>query len=489
MKLWLAALALLVLPPLLPRALGAEEPSLEKLRRNLALRYVEPGPHMALARYYYDKGNRLQAFLLLEWARRSLFPREQFDEAFERAFLHREPFDNSKEAEAALLKRHAREPKSAEVAVKLADIYISRSDWPKAKEYLAKAMQLKPEDFTTVAALAEVLRREGKPREAARAIEDYLTKYPRSRETYRQKIGPLMSKDPTAARKLLAEALKQFPKDGEFLFNEGVLLQNEGKLKEAEEHFVQAAALAKESAHVQGWTGRFFIKVKDEPSKALEYYLSAYFLYPHFYDSEYAEQRIGKLSLMLAEKQYEALRKGGKKLPALARDANPLVAGMALDGIGKKWDPKYTKAAVAALGHDDEYIRAKALRALAANVDKSFDADLKALLRDPDLRKRGLAGYLAVKRWGKAGIAAVKPWLKEDAPLLRYDALSALLQYGGAAGRKIVLEHSKHEKHPWFKKWLEAVTKEKEGPGQDSMLDPSRLSPPGFGGTACGRRS
>ena len=45
--------------------------------------------------------------------------------------------------------------------------------------------------------------------------------------------------------------------DGGFLFNKAVLLQNENKLKEAEDHFVKAAALAKDSAHVQGWTARF----------------------------------------------------------------------------------------------------------------------------------------------------------------------------------------------------------------------------------------
>jgi len=87
---------------------------------------------------------------------------------------------------------------------------------------------------------------------------------------------------------------------------------------------------------------------------------------------------------------------------------------------------------------------------------------LKALFEDSDLRKRGLAAYLAVKRWGKPGIEAVKPWLKEDAQLLRDDAISALLEYGGAEGRKLVREHKKSEKHPWFKKWLEAMDKGKE---------------------------
>ena len=76
-----------------------------------------------------------------------------------------------------------------------------------------------------------------------------------------------------------------------------VVLQDDKKIQEAEEHFVRAAALAKDSPHIQGWTGRFFLKVKLDGPKALEYYLNAYFLDPHFYDSEHAEDRIWKISL------------------------------------------------------------------------------------------------------------------------------------------------------------------------------------------------
>src|SRR5262249_18495603 len=143
----------------------------------------------------------------------------------------------------------------------------------------------------------------------------------------------------------------------------------------------------------------------------------------------------------------------------ILRDDNPMVVGLALDAMGTKWDRGYTRSVLETLGHDDEYVRAKALRALLANVDRSFDKDLKALLQDSDPRKRGMAAYLAVKRWGKEGVAEVRPWLKSDVQLLRYDALSALLQHGGDEGRAIVREHAKDEKHPWFKMWLEAVEK------------------------------
>ncbi len=454
-----AVLALFLL--LLTFALGAEDPSLVKLRKALAQRYVEPDPHMALARYYLEKGNRLQAFSLLESVRRGLFPQEQFDEAFERAFSKREPFDNSKKAEAELLKKLAQNPKSAETAIRVADVYISRDDWKRAREYLAKAIELNPEDFTAVAAMGEVLRREDKPKEAEQVVKDFFDKYPQSKEAYLRKITPLMRSDPAAARKLLEEAIQKFPQDGQFLFNRGVLLQDEKKLKEAEEQFVKAATLAKDSAHVQGWTGRFFLKVKEDESKALHYYLNAYFLDPHFYDSEHAERRIGKISAQRGAEENEKLLKAGKKLEELSRHADPIVAGMAVDELAKKWDRKHLSVVLEALGHDDEYMRAKALRALMTNLDRSYDKDVKALLQDSDLRKKGMAAYLAVKLWGKEGVKEVAPWLKEEAQLLRYDALSVLLEHGGEEGRAIIKEHQTREKHPWLKKWLVAMTADK----------------------------
>ena len=95
------------------------------------------------------------------------------------------------------------------------------------------------------------------------------------------------------------------------------------------------------------------------------------------------------------------------------------------------------------------------------NAGKSFDKDLKALLQDTDFRKRGMAAYLAVKLWGRKGVTEIERWLEEDAQLLRYDAISALIQYGGEDGRKIVLAHVSHEKSPLLKKWLEAVMNDK----------------------------
>lgn len=56
-----------------------ESTELAQLRLRLALKYLEPDPLIAIARYFWARGDRLQAFYLLEYARRARFPAKQFD--------------------------------------------------------------------------------------------------------------------------------------------------------------------------------------------------------------------------------------------------------------------------------------------------------------------------------------------------------------------------------------------------------------------------
>jgi tetratricopeptide (TPR) repeat protein len=326
---------------------------------------------------------------------------------------------------------------------------------------LEKVITLDPEDFSNAAALAEVLKREGNRQEGDQVINDYLKRFPESSEAYNRKIDPLMRKDPKAAKEILQQAIKKHPKNGTFVFNLGVLLQDERNIKEAAEHFVKAADLDKESTHIQGWTGRFFLKVQEDKPKALRYYLNAYFLDPHYRDTEYAESRIRRLGFEAAQDRLNKVKKEGKKLPELLWDDDPFFVGMVIDGMGKNWQKEYVKPLLQSLENDDDTVRAKINRALQDNVDKSFDEELAKWLKDPDLRKRGMAGYLAVKLWGEKGIKEVSPWFDDKAQILRYDAVFSVWAHGGEEGRKMVLERLAKERHPWFKEVYKSLEKQK----------------------------
>lgn len=420
---------------------------------------------MALAKYFRDKGNRLQAFYILETARRGRFEEDEFNKAFALAFRGSTPPDYSPAAEAVLLKEHARDPNTIDAIVKLADIYISREDWAHAKEYISRAIRLQPEDFGNIEALAEVLRREGKLDEADRLLQEYARSYPETLDGYRLRIAEVSEKQPDKAKPLLSEAIKKFPQEGSFVFDLGTISQREGKLQEAEDHFVRAAEMSPDSVYIQAWVGRFFYKVKNDNRRALDYYLNAYLLDPHAYETEFVESRIPKTNAVVAKANYEQQLKSGVPLTKIIEDPNPDVVYSALEQMSAKWEPAYLKILVDLMGHDDGGVRWYATQMINEKVDRSFDETLSALLKDQDLRKRGLAAYIAVHLWKQESFAIMRDMLKEESQILRFDAVSALFLEGGEEGRKIVLEHLSRESHPKLKKLIEAaMKKEKSGP-------------------------
>jgi hypothetical protein len=107
------------------------------------------------------------------------------------------------------------------------------------------------------------------------------------------------------------------------------------------------------------------------------------------------------------------------------------------------------------MGHDDEEVRWLATEAIKSHVDRSFDQQLRALLQESDLRKRGLGAYIAVYLWKQESFALMRNMLSEEAQLLRFDALSALILEGGAEGSRIVREHRKSELNPTLQRLID----------------------------------
>ena len=425
------------------------------------MRFLEPAPHMALAKYFIDHGNRLQAFYILETARRGRFKEEEFDEAFAQMFRPDKTHDISLAAEVALKREHDRDPNSIDAVVKLGDIYVHRKDWTKAKEFISKAIGLQPDDFENTEALATVLRLEGKQEEADRLLSDYAHRYPKTLHGYQLRIAEVIEKEPAKAKSLLSEAIKQFPQEGGFIFNLGTILQREGKLREAENHFVRSAGMSADSVFIQAWVGRFFYKVKKDNRRALDYYLNAYLLDPHAYETEFVESRIPKINEVLARAEYQQQVKRGVSLAKILEDTNAGVVHTALEQMHLKWSPAYLKMLLDLMGHDDGGVRWQATMIIKEKVDSSFDGTLKALLQDKDLRKRGLATYIAVGRWKQASFGIIRTMLREESQLLRFDAVSALLIEGGPEGREILSEHLSVETNPQLKTMIErAVTRE-----------------------------
>jgi tetratricopeptide (TPR) repeat protein len=438
--------------------------TLEQLRVEYAMRFLDPEPHMALAKYFRDSGDRLEAFRILESARRDRFEREDFDAAFKTHFLGEKPFDNSKAAEARLLAEVSRNPSDYDALFKLADIYISREDWPKAKEYLGKLLALRPDNFEDTRALAKVYHEEGKDEEAERVLRDWAAKHPDTADAHSVRVSQIPETEAAKSKDLLTRATVKFPRDARFAFDLAALHQREGRMKEAEELFVRAASLAPNSSHIQAWVGRFFFKAKEDERRALDYYLNAYLLDPHAYETEFVESRIPKISWKLAEARFGELVRQGVPPTKIIEDPNPIVVSLALKGMGQKWRPEYLRTVVELMKHDDGGVRWTATSLLREKADRSFGPQLKALLADADLRRRGLAAYVAVALWRQESFGPIRQMLGEKAQLLRFDAASALILEGGPEGKRIAYEHRLRESHPRLKKLLEKAQAEGETP-------------------------
>jgi tetratricopeptide (TPR) repeat protein len=448
-------IGLLMLPS--PHA-RTQDGTLQQLRVDFAMQFLEPAPHMALAKYYLDHGNRLQAFDILEAARRSRFAESVFNQAFQFTFRG---FDYSVSAEATLLKQLTSQPQSEDVIFKLADLYIAREDWVKAKQYLSAGIKIRPDDFKYTTGLAEVLRIEGNKQEADRLIKDYVGRYPQSEDALAISVEELIEAAPAKAKSMVTEARVKFPKSGELAFDLGRILQGEGKLSEAEQLFAEAAELSPDSPDIQAWTGRFFFKVRNNKARALEYYLNAYFLNPHTYETEYVESRISRLSGELAEAEIERQTKAGIPLENLLGDTNPAIVEITLEQMSENWKASYLEAVLKCLEHDDGGVRWTATEAIKKTVDRAFDKKLKALLTDSDLRKRGLAAYLAVHLWKKESFPFIKNMLTNESELLRFDAVSALILEGGEEGRRIAFDHAASERNPTLRTLIERSKQQK----------------------------
>ncbi len=433
-------------------------PEIAKLQNDFAMHYFEPEPHMTLTKYYLDRGDRREAFFTLESARRGILEEAVFDHAFQVAF---EGFDNSKTGEEKLLADLARNPGSAELQFHLADIYISRSDWTRADNILRAAIKEHPEDFRFTGGLASILEAQGKSDESNRILADYSKRYPESGKGYTLRAEALDKTDPKEARKVLNEGIAKYPDDPELLFKLGGLSQHERDFDKAEAAFVKAASLAPRSVVVQSWVGRFFFKVRNDGERALPYYLNAYFLSPHAYETEFVESRIRNIYFAQAGVSFQNQIRAKKPLIEILNDPNPNIVSMTLAQMNEKWKPEYVEPVTTLLGHEDVGVRWEAAQLLKKKVDRSFDPTLRALLKDNDLRKRGLAAYIAVYRWKEASFGFMDELLAEKAELLRFDALSALILEGGETGKQHALAHAAREPHPMLKKFLESARQAK----------------------------
>ena len=440
----------------------ATDPELVRLRQEYAARFLEPGPHMQLAKYFRAKGNRLQAFYILESARRYRFDQKTFDAAYLLHFGGFAPLDNSPAEEAKYLQLWKASPNDPKIAHHLADIYISRTEYAKGEPYLLASYKQDPKSFSTLQALEELYDRLEKPEKGKKLVEAFERDHPTSAGGYILRLGRMLGNDPENAKKLLTEALAKYPDEGYFHYVLGAQLEVEKRLDEAQSHYRKATELDKNSKRYHAAMARFLRVQRKDDKRAIEYYLNVYFLDPHAHYDGHAEAKVAGLNSDVSNKLVEGATAEGKDPEQFLDDPNPVVVGIAMIKYGAKWDSTKAERFLRLLRHDDTYVRWGAMLALTEEEGRNLDGRLKSLLVDPDARVRGLAAYMAVKLWKNESFPEIRKLLDDDSQILRFDAVSALMLHGGPEGRQLVIEHRKKERNAYLNELIDASLKKEE---------------------------
>ena len=441
------------------QALPAVDPELVRLRQEFAARFLEPGPHMQLAKYYRVKGNPLQAFYILEHARRYRFDQETFDAAYLLHFGGFAPLDNSPTEEAKYLQLRKGSPNDPKIAHHLADIYISRAEYAKGEPYLLASHKNDPMNFGTLQALEELYSRLETPEKGKKLIEAFERDHPTSAGAYILRINRILFTDTANARTLANEALAKYPDEGHFHYALGVLAEKANRLDEAESLYRKATELDKNSQRYHATMARFLRVHRKDDKRAIEYYLNVYFLDPHAHFDGHAEAKVAGLNGDASEELVERAIGDGKNPEQLLDDPNPVIAGIAMIKYGAKWDGTKAERFLRLLRHDDPNVRWGAMLALTEEEGRNLDGRLKSLLVDPDARVRGLAAYMAVKLWKNDSFPEIRKLFDEDSQILRFDAVSALMLHGGPEGRQLVIEHRKKERNIYLNELIDASLK------------------------------
>jgi len=148
--------------------LSAQDSKLSALRKDFALRYMQPDAHFALAKYYIEKGDFVQAFFILEYARRYRFEEKDFDTEYFKFFGDPmpEPPDEAKDlfkrasdlasqqkyddAEIYFQKAHTRYGKSFFINAWIGRFYYkAKADASKALPFYFNAYFLYPHAYET----------------------------------------------------------------------------------------------------------------------------------------------------------------------------------------------------------------------------------------------------------------------------------------------------------------------------------------------------
>ena len=447
-----AAFALIVLSLGLSLAKAATAPttrqSLDSSRLALAMDYGNPNAHLALAKSLNGQGNALTAFLICEHAR-ALFGEEAFVSSFDIVFRGHVTDVLFHARKQMLQTAISLAPRSVEPLKEMAELYAAHGEPADAVSVLRRAIGIAPDDYTLVESLQLDLQTAGQKADAQAMLNDWCRDHPGTPPAWERRVSEALSQNDESASALLDEAIAKFPADGQLHLMRG-RFDEEQKPDDAEADFIAAADFAATSASAQGAAGRFFLKTRHDPDRALKYYLAAYFLDPDFNDWESVDQRVGDCAHEVTQERMTAAKASAAGLATLIADPNPLVEIEAMSQISGEWDDRAQDQLLGLTISDCPEVRQVSIQLLIAHPASLVGQKLEGMVRNQNPWTRAAAVSVLAGTRKTAALDQLSPLLADPSVLVRFTCATNLLDPDNG-GKAIVIASMRKDPCEWLR--------------------------------------
>jgi tetratricopeptide (TPR) repeat protein len=422
--------------------------TIDSLRSDLAMNYGNPSAHLALARGVKEQGDALTAFLICEHAR-ALFGDDAFHAGFDIVFRGHVTDIFFHARKQVLQEAMKLQPKSVSLLKEIAELHCAHGEPDAAIMFLNRARQIAPDDFSLVQALVLNMTLAGNQADGQALMNEWCTNHPDSAAAWEARAADAIAQDSGSAGAVVDEAIAKYPQDGQLHLLRAKLDEDQ-KPADAQREYVTAAQLAADSSAAQAAAARYFLKVQHDSERALQYYLATYFLDPDFNDWESVDQRVRDESDEIAQSRIAAAKSAGEGVGALLSDPDPLVKMDAMDelhaGLGDEIAAKLLRLTTA----DAPEVREDSIGLLVAHPEALARAQVDETMKSTDPWQRAAGAALLAGTEPEMTLDQLTPALDDDAVLVRYTAVTALLKRGHA-GRSIVQESTRRERNPWLR--------------------------------------
>ncbi len=479
--------------------------------------YSDPRVHVAFARALLERGKKASAFYVLLDAGYHIFSPISFPKmnevllrTWKASYAWGFPIERFQTIEKKLREEIQEKRGDPDLLTRLARLYVCWEKWKEAESRFRKALEIDGGNYRLVRALADVLEKQGRAREARKVVDRWCAGHKDFPEELVERARRT-TRDPKKKISLLERALKKDPENGRASYYLAQCIWAKDPAR-AERLYIKAAEKENKDPEVQAVAAGFLLYVRRKPGPSLHYYFRTFFLEPSYKikgrgldgilnfvrtfvwippgrgrcgdgditgriiksDLSYnpdmeAYERVLHLGMELADAWVEEKIKRGWSLEKMVEKGNASQVAAAVErvfpyvstpwGKRRKPTPGEIEVLVRLMGHEAPDVRVLAREILMDWKIPLVCEKIRELLKDKDPFKKSAALAPALFFFGKEGILEAEKMLAAKEDLFWVTALHGLDIYAGMEGVDIMKRLKKEDKRPKVLNYLKRFYK------------------------------